>query len=95
LTIGTLPLRGQQRAVKPRKLNKGVSMLGVAHVVDTDLMELHDKRGSCGQGQRWAKVARMDDGSIECFDYYRYCGRGSCRDCPVKEGPQGILTKKN
>jgi hypothetical protein len=37
----------------------------------------------------------MDDGSIECFDYYRYCGHGPCRDCPVKEGPQGILTKKN
>lgn len=70
-------------------------MLGVAHVLETDFMGLQDKRGVCGQGQLGIKVARMDDGSVECFDYYRYSGRGPCRECPIKEEPQGNLTSKS
>ena len=63
-------------------------MLGVAHVKDVYPLRLPEP---CRQGYRIIKVALMDDGSVECFDYYRHTGRGECRDCPIKADPKGIL----
>ena len=58
-------------------------MLGVAHVKDVYPLRLPEP---CRQGYRMIKVALMDDGSVECFDYYRHMGRGECQDCPIKAG---------
>lgn len=63
-------------------------MLGVAHVRDVNPLHLAQ---ACGQGYLIIKVALMDDGSVECYDYYRHMGRGICRDCPIKAEPKGIL----
>lgn len=63
-------------------------MLGVAHVRDVNPLRLPEP---CRQGYYIIKVALMDDGTTECFDYYRHMGRGDCQDCPIKSDPKGTL----